>query len=141
MGGTAAAKNEGGGDGPTNTLATTEKGGTYSGGGGGMGGPSGGSYALASGAAGSASPNLGNLANDLLAQFLPKKEDAGPRNGILAFTEPQGRAPAGVPPLLGVRANMFLRIHETYLDKHKRGFIGHVPKGAAPLTRARHDSK
>jgi hypothetical protein len=59
----------------------------------------------------------------LLAQFLPKKDEEKPGNGILDFG---GRNPASDGPisLLDRNANIFDRIHETYQDKNRRGRIG-----------------
>jgi hypothetical protein len=93
-------------------MADTRGAGNYEGGGAlaGVGGGGGG---------GAKDPDLSGL----LAQFLPKKDEDKPTNGIMDFG---GRGPAGDGPvsLLDKNVNIFERIHQTYQDKNRRGKVG-----------------
>ncbi|MCM2323978.1 MAG: hypothetical protein NDJ90_12020 [Oligoflexia bacterium] len=111
IGGTSAAS--GGGDGPTSPTAADSRGGAgYEGGGG--GGYQGGG----GGRAGGKDPDLSNM----LAQFLPKKEDEAGQNSILDFG---GRNPASEEySLLDRQANIFERIHQAYQTKQKSKNVG-----------------
>lgn len=66
-------------------------------------------------------PDLSNL----LAQFMPKKEDEGAKNGILDFGGGPGRSPASEAPysFLDKRTNLFDNIHRAYQDANKRGAL------------------
>lgn len=62
--------------------------------------------------------------NDLLAQFMPKKEDAEENGGILSMgTRGLASAPAE-GSFLDASANIFERIHKTYQEKQSRKFVG-----------------
>lgn len=62
---------------------------------------------------------------DMLAQFMPKKEDEGSKNGILDFGGGPGRTPASEAPysFLDKRTNLFDNIHRAYQDANKRGAL------------------
>ncbi|MEK6706499.1 MAG: hypothetical protein AABZ06_12005 [Bdellovibrionota bacterium] len=78
----------------------------------------GGGFRCGGGGGAGGGPDLSGL----LAQFLPKKDDELPKNGILDY----GRHPASEAPLslLDRNANIFERIHEAYQEKHRRGSVG-----------------
>lgn len=97
---------------PQAKMADSSKGSGYEGGG------------YASGGGGGGTPDKGPDLSGLLAQFLPKKDDAQKNpNGIADFG---GRGPAGEGPisLLDKNVNIFERIHQTYQDKGRRGTVG-----------------
>lgn len=62
----------------------------------------------------------------LMEAMQPKEADLGPKQGILEYGQMHGRGPANDDnaSLLDRNANIFERVHQTYQDKHRRGFIG-----------------
>lgn len=84
-------------------------GGAFSGGGGGFG----------KGAEGG--PDLSSL----LDKFLPKKDDAAVTgNGSIEFAGQNGNHPETAMSVLDKNTDMFARIHDTYQDKARQGFVG-----------------
>lgn len=74
-------------------------------------------------AGGGGSGNKGIDLSSLLGQLLGQKpEEAGPKNGILAFG---ARGPGGMDgSMLGPQENIFRRISETYQEKNRKGAVG-----------------
>lgn len=73
------------------------------------------------GAAGGAGTDGGLLA--ALAGLMPKEQDLGPKNGILAY---RGPAQSDTGSLLDRSVNIFQRISAAYQAKHRAGAVGVV---------------
>jgi hypothetical protein len=112
LGGGNTSPASGSNDDPQATMAPTdgnekyEDGGSYLGGGG-----------------GAAKAGEGGMDLSKLLEMFQKKDNADPqnKNGILQFGGQNGEPPFSI---LDKNANIFNRIHDTYQDKNRRGFVG-----------------
>lgn len=117
MGGSTMPSSGGAGEDPSARLADNRGNLAYQGTGGGGG-------AYAGGGAGGRTADGGPDLSGMLAQFLPKKDEEGHKNGILAFGGERGPAADENYSLLDRKANLFDRIHQAYQDRQRRRVVG-----------------